>query len=368
MILGALVDAGLGLSELAAELQKLNLDEFRITSEKVTKHGISGTKVNVLAQEGHTHRNLASVLQIIDESDFSKATKEKAGLVFRRLAKAEAEVHGTSTDEVHFHEVGAVDAIVDVVGSVVALDLLGIEQVLGSILRFGRGNTKGSHGPMPIPVPAVVSLCKGLPSERTDIPFELVTPTGAAILTTLASSIGTPAILTTEHVGYGAGSRDLEQTPNLLRVEIGETNSPQNTESLILLETNIDDMTPEIYGFLLEELLTHGAKDAYLTPIIMKKGRPGIQLSVLTEPHLAGALSKMIIRETTTLGIRRSLVDRVAVTRTSSTVQTRYGSIRVKIAEIDGKSRVTPEYDDCARIAREKKVPILDVYRSVNTH
>ena len=365
MILGALVDAGIALPDLIEELQKLHLDEFQITAERVTKHSISATKVNVLAIEGHKHRNLDSVLQIITQSDLPASTKEKASSCFQRLAEAEADVHGTTPDQVHFHEVGAVDAIVDVVGSISALDLLGIEQVRGSMLRFGRGTTKGSHGPMPIPVPAVVAMCQGIPSERTNIPSELVTPTGAAILTTLASSIGEPLILTPEKVGYGAGSRDLEQTPNLLRVEIGEVNSVQNTETLILLETNIDDMTPEIYGYLLEQLLTSGARDAYLTPIIMKKGRPGVQVSVLTEPQLANRISSLIIRETTTLGVRRTVVDRVSVSRTSSTVETRFGTIRVKIADIEGESRITPEYEDCARIARENGVPILDVYSSV---
>ena len=367
MILGSLVDAGLELSQLSDELRKLNLDEFRLTSETVSRHGISGTKVTVVSREGHIHRNLSSVLDIINGSDLPEYAKEKAEKVFQRLAEAEAEVHGTSTDKVHFHEVGAVDAIVDVVGAVIAFELLGIEQIRGSVLRFGRGSTTGSHGTMPIPVPAVVALCKGVPSERTDIPFELVTPTGAAILTTLASSIGEPLIITPEKVGYGAGSRDLEHAPNLLRVEIGEVNPARRDEHLILLETNIDDMTPEIYGFILEKLLSNGAKDAYLTPVIMKKGRPGIQLSALSEPHLAARISSIMIRETTTLGVRRTQVDRLAVSRTSGTQQTCYGPVGVKIAEIDGKSRITPEYEDCARIAREKQIPILDVYRSVKT-
>lgn len=367
MILGSLVDAGLELPQLSDELRKLNLDEFGLTSETVSRHGISGTKVTVVSREGHIHRNLSSVLDIINSSDLPDYAKEKAGKIFERLAEAEADVHGTSTDEVHFHEVGAVDAIVDVVGAVVGFELLGIEQIRASVLRFGRGTTTGSHGAMPIPVPAVVALCRGVPSERTDIPFELVTPTGAAILTTLASNIGDPLIITTEKVGYGAGSRDLEQAPNLLRVEIGEVSPTQRNERLILIETNIDDMTPEIYGFLLEELLTNGAKDAYLTPIIMKKGRPGIQLSALAEPHLAPKMSSIMIRETTTLGVRRTQVDRLAVSRTSGTHQTCYGPVRVKIADINGKSRITPEYEDCARIAREKQVPILDVYKSIKT-
>ncbi len=364
MVLGALVDAGLSLKSLRRELEKLGLHEFQIRAQKVEKHGISATKVDVIAQEGHVHRRLKDILDIIDPSGISEEAKKRAGKIFRRLAEAEAEVHGTTVDQVHFHEVGAVDAIVDVVGAVVGLDLLGIQRVHASTLRFGRGTTVGSHGAMPVPVPAVVALCKGLPAERTDIPHELVTPTGAAILTTLADEIGTPVTLRTERLGYGAGSRDLKQVPNLLRIEIGERDADLQTETLTLIETNIDDMTPEIYGYLIDRLLAGGARDAYLTPLVMKKGRPATMVSVLADAPRVNPLVDLLFRETTTLGVRLTQVNRLKLSRRNETVETPFGTVNVKVADYGGRTRMAPEFEDCARIAREQNVPILDVYRA----
>jgi uncharacterized protein (TIGR00299 family) protein len=367
MALGALVDAGLSLDVLKAELDKLKVHEFTISQRRVEKHGIAATKVDVDAQEGHIHRHLIDVLYIINSSNISDTAKESARKVFRKLAEAEAKVHGTTIDKVHFHEVGAVDAIVDVVGVIVGLELLGVEAVYASKFRFGTGRTRGAHGAMPVPVPAVVEMTKGHPAERTDIPFELVTPTGAALLTALASGIGKQIQLKTEVTGYGAGTRDVEQVPNLLRVEIGELVTDSQTDSPILLETNIDDMTPEIYGYVIDRLLEAGARDAYLTPVIMKKGRPGIQLTVLADPHKENELTNLIFSETTTLGIRRIPVQRHMLPRRADMVETPFGPVRVKIAHVNGKDRITPEYDDCARIAREKGVPILDIYKAVES-
>ena len=366
MTLGALVDAGLSFAALKSELDKLSVREFTLSQRRVEKHGIAGTKIDVNAREGHVHRHLKDVLKIINSSSISASAKEKAARVFQKLAEAEAKIHGTTIEAVHFHEVGAVDAIVDVVGAIVGLELLNIEAIYASKFRFGSGHTRGAHGAMPIPVPAVVEMTKGFPAERTDIPYELVTPTGAALLTALASNIGETIQLRTESTGYGAGTRDVEQVPNLLRVEIGELVADPQTDSPVLLETNIDDMTPEIYGYLIDRLLEAGARDAFLTPVIMKKGRPGIQLTVLTDPNKETELTQLIFLETTTLGIRRLPVQRHTLERRTDTVQTPYGPIRVKIADIGGKQRITPEYDDCARIAREKQVPILDVYKAVN--
>ena len=366
MTLGALVDAGLSFAALKSELDKLSVREFTLSQRRVEKHGIAGTKIDVNAREGHVHRHLKDVLEIINNSAISASAKEKAARVFQKLAEAEAKIHGTTIEAVHFHEVGAVDAIVDVVGAIVGLELLEIEAIYASKFRFGSGHTRGAHGAMPVPVPAVVEMTKGFPSERTDIPYELVTPTGAALLTALASNIGETIQLRTESTGYGAGTRDVEQVPNLLRVEIGELVSDPRTDFPVLLETNIDDMTPEIYGYLIDRLLEAGARDAFLTPVIMKKGRPGIQLTVLADPNKETELTELIFSETTTLGIRRLPVQRHILERRTDTVQTPYGPIRVKIADIGGKQRITPEYDDCARIAREKQVPILDVYKSVD--
>ena len=366
MTLGALVDAGLSFAALESELDKLSVREFTLSQRRVEKHGIAGTKIDVNAREGHVHRHLKDVLEIINNSAISASAKEKAARVFQKLAEAEAKIHGTTIEAVHFHEVGAVDAIVDIVGAIIGLELLEIEAIYASKFRFGSGHTRGAHGAMPVPVPAVVEMTKGFPAERTDIPYELVTPTGAALLTTLASNIGETIQLRTESTGYGAGTRDVEQVPNLLRVEIGELVADPQTDFPVLLETNIDDMTPEIYGYLIDRLLEAGARDAFLTPVIMKKGRPGIQLTVLTDPNKETELTELIFSETTTLGIRRLPVQRHILERRTDTVQTPYGPIRVKIADIGGKQRITPEYDDCARIAREKQVPILDVYKAVN--
>ncbi|MDP6779260.1 MAG: nickel pincer cofactor biosynthesis protein LarC [Candidatus Latescibacteria bacterium] len=362
MALGALVDAGLALESLQEELAKLDLHEYHIRARKVAKHGISATKVDVIAQEGHVHRNLSDILEIIGASDIRESAKGRAEAIFRRLAAAEAEVHGVPIDRIHFHEVGAVDAIVDVVGAVVGLELLGVESVYASVLRFGTGTVKSAHGVLPVPVPAVVSLCRGQPAERTGIPFELTTPTGAAILTTLASGIGERVVSTAERVGYGAGNRDIEQVPNLLRVEIGDLDTESQVQRLTLIETNIDDMNPEVYGYLVERLLEGGARDAYLTPVVMKKGRPGVMVSVLADPARASSLTETLLRETTTLGLRITQVDRLALPRSSSTVETPYGTVALKVAQQGERRRVTPEFEDCARLAREGNVPILDVY------
>ena len=365
MTLGALVDAGLSFAALKSELDKLSVREFTLSQRRVEKHGIAGTKIDVNAREGHVHRHLKDVLEIINSSSISASAKEKAARVFQKLAEAEAKIHGTTIEAVHFHEVGAVDAIVDVVGAIVGLELLEIEAIYASKFRFGSGHTRGAHGAMPVPVPAVVEMTKGFPSERTNIPYELVTPTGAALLTALASNIGETIQLRTESTGYGAGTRDVEQVPNFLRVEIGELVADPRTDFPVLLETNIDDMTPEIYGYLIDRLFEAGARDAFLTPVIMKKGRPGIQLTVLADPNKETELTELIFSETTTLGIRRLPIQRHILERRTDTVQTPYGPIRVKIADIGGKQRITPEYDDCARIAREQQVPILDVYKAV---
>jgi uncharacterized protein (TIGR00299 family) protein len=364
MILGALVDAGLSIEALQAELDKLRLDGVRLQAARVHRHGIAATKVDVVAKEGHAHRGLKDVLRILDGADISSRARQQAGDIFRRLAEAEAEVHGICVDRVQFHEVGAADAIADIAGAVVGLERLGVERVYASPLRFGHGTTRSCHGVLPVPVPAVVALCRDVPTLRTDVPFELVTPTGAAILTTLAEQIGVSPPFRTRRIGYGAGSRDLDQLPNLLRLEIGDSGSFPQTDTVTLIETNIDDMTPEIYGYVIDRLLADGARDAYLTPVIMKKGRPGVMLSVLADPDRTQLVTDRIFRETTTLGVRIRRVDRQTVSRRSEVVETSFGPVTVKVADYGGRTRIAPEYEDCARIAKERDVPVLDVYRA----
>lgn len=367
MILGALVDAGLQVEVLQRELDKLGLEGVVLQDGKVKRHGIAATKIDVAAEKGHHHRRLQDVLGIIDAADISSGAKRQARAIFRRLAEAEAEVHGISVDRVHFHEVGAADAIADIAGAVIGLEQLGVERVFASRLRFGRGTTRSAHGVLPVPVPAVVALCRDVAAERTDIPYELVTPTGAAILTTLAEQIGAvPPPFRTRRIGYGAGSRDMDQIPNLLRLEIGESESSLQTDTLTLMETNIDDMSPEIYGFLIDRLFTEGARDAYLTPVIMKKGRPGVVLSVLADPDRTQSFADLIFRETTTLGIRIRRVERQTISRRREVVETAFGPVAVKVASYGGRTRLAPEFEDCARIASEQDVPILEVYRAAS--
>lgn len=368
MILGALVDAGLGLDRLRGSLDRLHLPgEFRLETKRAEKHGIAATKVDVVAKVGHVHRHLRHILDILSGSDLDDIVATKAERVFRALAEAEAAVHGTTPEAVHFHEVGSVDAIVDVVGAISGLHLLDVREVHSSALAVGTGVTRSAHGRIPIPVPAVVELCRGLPLRRTGIKRELVTPTGAALITVLAESFGEPITLRTVASGYGAGTRDLDEVPNLLRLELGNTpDIPEGLErdQVVVLEANIDDMSAEAFGYLTEQLLAEGARDAYLTPVHMKKGRPGTQITVLCNEADHQRLGTLLLRESTTLGYRIVRADRVILPRTEATVNTEFGPIRVKRVQIEGRRSQAPEYEDCARIARKRGVPLLDVYRA----
>jgi uncharacterized protein (TIGR00299 family) protein len=365
MILGALVDVGLDLDALRSGLDGLDLPgEFTLEARKVQKHGIAATKVDVAAQEGHVHRHLGDILAILEKSALTPETAKRAGAIFQTLAEAEAHVHGTTPENVHFHEVGGVDAIVDIVGAVIGLDLLGVTAIHASALTVGTGVTQSAHGRIPIPVPAVVAMCKGVPLRRTTIARELVTPTGAAIITSLATSVGEPMTLTPVSTGYGAGTRDLDEVPNLLRVDLAQADAPAARDRVAVLEATIDDMSPEAFGYLTERILDQKARDVYLTPVYMKKGRPGTQITVLCDEADAERLGQVLLAESTTLGYRQTIADRVILPRREETVDTPYGPVRVKWTEVNGRERRAPEYEDCARIAREQSVPLLEVYRS----
>ncbi len=332
---------------------------------------------------GHQHqhgRNLTDINQIIDKSSLSANVKEKSKKIFLNLAKAEAKIHGTDIDKIHFHEVGAVDAIVDIVGSVIGMELLGIERVFSSRINTGTGFVKCQHGKMPLPAPATMELLAGVPIYSTGIKSELVTPTGAAIITTLAESFASRPDMEIKATGYGAGSRDLE-IPNLLRVNIGRINpnnlfeqdnvkKKYNEDSLTILETNIDDMNPEYYQYIIEKLLANGALDVYLTPIQMKKNRPAIKLNVLIDSKTVEVLEKsldIIFKESSSLGIRiYENVTRVSLDRKVEKVQTPWGEVRIKKAYLDGKLiNSTPEYEDCKQIADKRKLPLIDIYNYV---
>lgn len=362
MILGALVSCGVPLKKLEEELEKLNVKGFELREEKVIHSGIEAIHIDVITRDQQNHRHLSHIKDIIESSTLSERVKDQSISIFTSLASAEAKVHGTAQDKIHFHEVGALDAIVDVVGACIGLEYLGIENIVSTPLYLGTGTVKCSHGIMPVPVPAVVELTKNVPVVRTNIEGEITTPTGAAIVTTLASSYVSIDNFTAEAIGYGAGQKIREEMPNVLRITVGSTSQKYEEDQSVLIETNIDDMNPEIFGYISESLFKEGAKDVYMSPIFMKKGRPGTLFSVLTDELHMNNVIDLLFSETTTIGIRINRVMRKKLKREERTVDTEYGKIRVKVAYVNGRERITPEFEDCARIAREKGIPLQKVY------
>jgi hypothetical protein len=314
----------------------------------------------------HGHHHLDDILRLITQSTLDAVVKEKACRIYQRLAEAEAQVHGAPPEKVHLHEVGALDAVVDIVGAVAGLHLLQVEKVYASPLCCGTGMVRCAHGRYPVPVPGVLALCRDVPLQQTDIAAELITPTGAAIITTLATAYGSAPPYRLQRVGYGAGRRDLEQIPNLLRLRLGQTENDLQADQAVLIEANIDDMNPEIYGYLYDLLLEKGAKEVYITPVHMKKGRPGNLLSVLVDEAQLDLLCRTVLSETTTIGLRYHRVERRKLQRRIITVDTPYGPVRAKLCRLDTLERLSPEYEDCARIAREQSVPILEVYAAAS--
>ncbi|MEK6744948.1 MAG: nickel pincer cofactor biosynthesis protein LarC [Nitrospirota bacterium] len=363
MTLGALVDAGLPIEVLRSELAKLNLPGYTLSSEKVKRSGLSATKVHVILDEKEQPaRHLSDIEAIINASSLKTAVKRKSLSIFQRLAEVEAKVHGTTPEKVHFHEVGAVDALVDIVGSVIGLEHLGITEIIGSPLNVGSGTVHTAHGKLPVPAPATAELLRNIPLYSSSITFELTTPTGAAIISTLAASFGPLPQMTICRVAYGAGNKDIPGQPNVLRLMIGEPVSAYEEDTSIVIESNIDDMNPQIYGHLIDTLMAKGAHDVYLTPIIMKKGRPAVLLSVLTDKAKSAELLDTIFRETTSIGVRIQEVGRKKLSREVRTVETPYGKIRMKISKQgDEIMTVTPEYEDCKRIADERHIPLKNV-------
>jgi len=363
MILGALLDLGLNRETWTEALKGLNLSDFDIRLERASRQNIVCQRVLAKALKPQPERHLSDIQKIISSSRLSTAIQENATAVFRCLAEAEAKIHGCALDEVHFHEVGAVDAIVDVVGSCLALEMLKVDEIYSSPVGVGQGRAVAGHGPMPLPPPATLEILKGAPVRFTGIETELATPTGAAILKTLARFDAPPEGLCLIRTGYGAGSKVIPELPNLLRAILLEKRQEQEYDQALLIETNVDDMNSEIYPHVIEKLLEIGAMDAYLIPIIMKKGRPGVLLSVLCSPDLKDAVLDIIYRETSTLGVRMLHVDRTKLPRKEITVQTDYGAIKGKEARWGDQIRRTPEFEDCKRIANEKGVPLQEVYR-----
>jgi uncharacterized protein (TIGR00299 family) protein len=362
MTLGALVDAGLDADELRAALASLPVEGYRLEAEPIVSRGISGTRVTVpLDEREQPHRHLSDVEAIIDGSGFAAPVKARAKAVFRRLAEAEAHVHGEPVERVHFHEVGAVDAIVDVVGAVWGFDRLGVERAFVSPLPTGSGKVRSAHGPIPVPAPATLEIARraGAPLVPSTAETELVTPTGAALAAELGEFRQPP--MTVERVGYGFGRKELPWA-NALRLWIGQPVGASASDEVSLLETNLDDMTPELIGAAMERLFAAGALDVYFTPIQMKKNRPGTMLSAIVPPGREGELAKLILRETSTLGVRVQRRWRYKAERWSGTADTPWGPVRVKVKSLDGELTAAPEYDDCLRVAREQNVPIAEVY------
>jgi len=367
MILGALMDAGLPLEKLKAELAKLKLSHYDLKVEKVTKKSIAGSQAIVIVEKDHHHhhhRHLSDIRTILENSDLDNSIKEKSIGIFTRLAEAEAKVHKTSVDHIHFHEVGAMDAIIDVVGSVAGLTALGIEKIVCSALHVGAGTVECAHGTLPVPAPATVELIQGKPVYSTGVEGELLTPTGAAILTTLASEFGPMPAMTLETTGYGAGNADIS-IPNLLRIAIGEATEEikgLESERVAVMETSIDDMNPQIYDYLIEKMLHMGVMDVFLVPLHMKKNRPGMLLTVLCKIEMMDQITDFLIAETTTIGVRWRIDHRMKARREIRTEKTTHGDIGFKIAKIGDRTvNVSPEYEDCKRVAMKKNVPLKNV-------
>lgn len=366
MTVGALIDAGANFAEIRAQLARLNVPGYELTIEKVIKQGIGGTKFHVHVQDpGTRHRRLSDIAALLQASGLEPSIQERTLAVFTRLAEAEATIHQTTVEEVHFHEVGAIDSIVDITGAVIGLRLLGVQRVLASAVNVGSGFIRAAHGVLPVPGPATAELLKGIPTYARGPDGELTTPTGAALLATLAEGFGPLPYLQVERIGYGAGTKDLPQAPNLLRVFVGEDSTRGDGDMITVLEANLDDMNPEWFAYAQEQLFAQGALDVFYTPIFMKKNRPATKLTVLCDSGQVDRLVDTLFRDTSTFGVRTYEVRRQKLYRNSQTVETPYGPVSVKIGRWRGQVvQVSPEYESCRQAAQRCRVPLKDVYQA----
>lgn len=373
MILGALLSAGLEKAELERSLTGLTIPQLRLESKTVSRSGLASVHVEVVAPDQSRHRHLPEIEKIINSAGLSETVKARSVAIFRRLAEAEAKVHGIGIDKVHFHEVGALDAIVDVVGCCIGFEMLSIERFVCSRLNTGSGFVRMDHGTFPVPPPAVSELVSGRPIYSNGVEGELLTPTGAAIVTTVSDTYGPLPQMTIENVGYGAGTRDHHEFPNVLRIFIGEGDGTgavptrdqedEIREKMFLLETNLDDLSPQVVSYAAELAFQLGAADCWTTPIQMKKGRQGVQLSVLCTEDRVDRLLELVFVETSSLGVRVASVDRRSLPRELVSVATAYGDVHVKSARLGGKTvNVMPEYEDVRKAARESGVPFAEVW------
>lgn len=362
MILGAMIAAGVEPDALTGQLALLGVKGYSIEFETVDRSGISCSFARVRTDPEHVHRHLSDILKIIYDTGLNDQIKDRAAKIFSRLAEVEARVHNLPVEQIHFHEVGALDAIIDVVGAAICFDLLGIDHFACSPLHVGSGMVEMAHGRFPVPPPAVAELLQDKPVYASDIKGELVTPTGAAVITTVCSEYGPLPAMRLERTGYGAGSRSYEKFPNALRVLIGELETQASEQRLWMMETNVDDMSPQIFGHVMERAFELGALDCYFTPIQMKKNRPGVLLSVLCSALQKETIARMLFTETTTLGIRSYEVERRALERQVVRVETQYGPIDVKVARMNGHVvNEMPEYEQCRAAAVTANVPLRTV-------
>lgn len=374
MFLGALLDAGLAAEELLTGLRSMPLGEYDFRISQVLRGGLAGTYVEIVIPESQPHRHLRHVEEIIEGGALPVAVKQKALDIFRRLAEAEGKLHQKPAAKVHFHEVGAVDAILDIAGACLGLELLGIDELVSSPLNVGGGLVEAAHGTLPVPAPATAELLKGVPVYSSGLQAELVTPTGAAIVTTLARSFGPVPPMKIERVGYGAGSGDFRGQPNLARIMIGErvdlgrpdpSAEPVPGQMVSVIEASIDDMSPQLYGYFVEKALAAGALDVTSSAVQMKKNRPGLLVTVLSLPDQASALAELLFRETTTIGLRIHEARRQVLEREWASVETAYGPVRIKVASREGRvMNAAPEYEDCQRLAEQKGVPLKEVMQA----
>jgi pyridinium-3,5-bisthiocarboxylic acid mononucleotide nickel chelatase len=366
MTLGALADAGVDPRAIQSAVASLGLP-CELAFEPVRRGGFRANYAKVIAPPEHAHRHLHHIEAMIDKSTLSPRQNELAKRIFLKLGEAEAAAHGIDIKKVHFHEVGAVDSIVDIVGSAVGLDLLGVERFEASPLPTGRGWVRAAHGKMSLPAPGTAELLKGVPLADSDVEMELTTPTGAAIVTTVAERFGPLPAMTIESIGLGAGTRDLPDQGNILRLFVGTIALPAESDRVWVLETNLDDLPGEVVGYATAQVMAAGALDAFVTPIQMKKNRPGVMVTVLCREDQIVAMEEILFRETTTLGVRRYPVSRHKLKRQATEVETAYGPIRGKLGWHDGRPPTfSPEHDDCARVAAERGVALRDVYNAAH--
>lgn len=377
MFLGALLDLGVSEEALRSELSKLQLLGYQISSRRVIKQNISATKFDVIddlapspmIRKTGEHRGYSEIVAMIEKSGLSSAVKERARRVFRRIGDAEAKIHGIPLEKVHFHEIGAVDSIVDIVGGCIAVEALGVKEIQASPPRLGSGFVETAHGRFPVPAPATLELLKGIPVQSSSDPVELVTPTGAALLAEFCTRFGPMPAMSIEKIGYGAGSRDLEKAPNVLRAVLGESAEDSRrytdgeADAVAVIETNIDDMNPQLFGDVMEQVLVAGALDVFLTPVQMKKNRPGTLLTVLCERNSVDALAELLLTHTTSFGVRVHEAQRRKLAREIVTVKTKFGDIEVKIGRLGGRIVTrSPEFDSCKQVAARLKLGVKDVY------